>query len=51
MHTEENSNEFHTIASELRFALFTLKWQIRMGLKNYPLELDRRGRRVEGGPP
>jgi len=50
MEAGESSDEFQTIAAELRFALFTLKWQIRMGLKNFPPELDRRARRVEGGP-
>jgi len=50
MLAEENSNEFQTIAAELRYAIFTLKWQIRMGLKNFPPELDRRAHRRESGP-
>jgi len=40
--------EFHTLVDELRFAIFTLKWQIRTGLKNFPPELDRRVRRLKG---
>lgn len=42
---EENSNEFKTISAELRFAIHTLEWQIRTGLKNFPAELDRRSSR------
>jgi len=39
---EEDTNTFETISAELRFAIFTLEWQIRTGLKNFPAELDRR---------
>ena len=39
---DERSDEFEAVAAELRFALFTLRWQIRTGLKNYPSELDGR---------
>jgi len=39
---EENTHEFKTISAELRFAMFTLEWQIRNRLKNFPPELDRR---------
>jgi hypothetical protein len=38
----ENSDEFEAVVAEFRFALFTLRWQIQAGLKNYPPELDRR---------
>jgi ribosomal protein L29 len=39
---DESSDDFDSVAAELRFALFTLRWQIQTGLKNYPPELDRR---------
>ena len=39
---EEGTDAFKTISAELRFAIFTLEWQIRTGLKNFPAELDRR---------
>jgi CRISPR/Cas system CSM-associated protein Csm2 small subunit len=42
---EENTDEFNTISAELRFAMFTLGWQIRTRLKNFPAELDRRSAR------
>ena len=42
---EENTDEFETISTELRFAIFTLEWQIRTRLKNFPAELDRRSAR------
>jgi hypothetical protein len=42
---EENTNEFKTISAELRFAIFTLEWQIRTRLKNFPAEVDRRSSR------
>lgn len=45
MRAEEDSNEFETTAAELRFAIFTLEWQIRNRLKNFPAELDRRASR------
>lgn len=48
MQAEEDSHEFQTLAAELRFAVFTLKWQIQAGLKNYPPELDRRVRPPTG---
>lgn len=51
MHAETNSKEFHKIVDELRFAIFTLKWQIRTGLKNFPPELDRRVHRTKGDLP
>jgi hypothetical protein len=38
----EDCDEFEGVFAELRFALFTLRWQIQMGLKSYPPELDRR---------
>ena len=40
-----NTNEFKTIFAELRFALFTLEWQISQGLKDFPAELERRSSR------
>ena len=43
-----NTAEFEKIASELRYATFTLTWQIRAGLKDFPPELERRGRKAEG---
>jgi hypothetical protein len=42
MLAKEDSADFEAIAAELRFALFTLKWQIEAGLKEFPPELDRR---------
>ncbi|PYX37505.1 MAG: hypothetical protein DMG81_13915 [Acidobacteria bacterium] len=42
---EENTDEFETISTELLFAIFTLEWQIRTRLKNFPAELDRRSAR------
>jgi predicted NUDIX family NTP pyrophosphohydrolase len=42
---DENSAEFEAVAAEIRFACFTLNWQIQSGLKNYPPELDRRGKK------
>jgi len=42
---EQDTNEFKTISAELRFAIFTLEWQIRTRLKNFPAELDRRSSR------
>jgi hypothetical protein len=48
MQAEEDSKEFQTIAAELRFAIFTLKWQVQAGLKNFPQELDRRAPRLKG---
>jgi hypothetical protein len=47
LQTEENTNEFEAIAAELRFALFTLEWQISTRLKNFPPELDRRSRQKQ----
>ena len=42
LQTEEDTNAFKIISGELRFAIFTLEWQIRTGLKDFPAELDRR---------
>jgi hypothetical protein len=42
---EENTDQFKAISAELRFAMFTLEWQIRTRLKNFPAELDRRSSR------
>jgi hypothetical protein len=42
LQAEENTDQFKAISSELRFAIFTLEWQIRIGLKSFPAELDRR---------
>jgi hypothetical protein len=42
LQAEENTDEFKAIAAELRFAMFTLEWQIHTRLKNFPPELDRR---------
>ena len=39
---QETVDEFEALVAELRFAIFTLNWQIRAGLKNYPPELERR---------
>ena len=41
----ENTDEFNTLSAELRFAVFTLEWQISQGLKDFPAELERRSSR------
>ena len=43
----EDGDDFDKIVGELKFAIFTLMWQIRSGLKNYPPELDRRVQRLD----
>jgi hypothetical protein len=48
LQADEDSYEFQMIVAELRFAIFTMKWQIQSGLKNFPPELDRRVRRPAG---
>jgi len=45
LEAEEDGDEFKALSAELRFAMFTLEWQIHTRLKNFPAELDRRASR------